>query len=964
MKKHANETAEQKQYRHRLTWKKVILYLAWFASVVAVFFVSFNVFETDYQSRIQPQINCAVIQVAKLLPQMEQNEATLRDSYNQMIQSWENILKSDDFSISGSFSRNWTDASFEELVGDTLSWLNRVTKLKVGRDGLVAVVSKETGRIVAHPDEKLVGGEFYIEEDPDSKASVIVSIEAINALASPDDLKISYGMLLPHGSDFDRLGKLEQFTATWKQAIFGSAISYGDFYIVCGVPAIEFITSVILNALLITAIYLVAMWFFVHWICLEMDARRETAKSMRNKLVTIAALMCVALFGISFYVQHLSNVANDLKTMAKHADVAVDTLNAYDAQSERLNDYMDGYYLVQCRLAAAFIDEKGAENLTPKDVQRYADALKVKCIYVFDKSGNVIVTNSHFDSFELSEDPAHYSNQFRRVLEGLDQVVLSPLKDEWRDEYIQYLAVNRRDGNDQNNGLVLIGVDPGMRDSLLKPLSVNTVLENLVIGLPDYALAVDKASMMIAATTGLGYKGSPIEDLGITADALVNKYCGTLAINGEEYYAGVAESSDYYLITAMRSSDCFSTIVNSLKLTLVALAACFVIILLTLIRYQEVVIDGAPEAAEPSEDPVPDEDAASGEEARYNLLSGISNILRIHERNDMQDRWGMNDIPKDQMTPEQRIGKLVYWLLLLFCLLILLPTLYESLNGKIKPYDLNNLAYVISGNWQKGVNIFALTTCVFLLCIMYVVVVLLNQILYRIAKYSDMRVETVCLLLKNAVKYVCVIAFVYYGLSQFGVQTQTLLASAGILSMMISFGAKDLVGDIIAGFFTIVEGTYKVGDFITVGGWSGIVVEIGLRTTKIRSFSDTKVISNSAIRDVVNSNGEVARMVLKAPISYDADLTEVETILDEELPKLMDVIPGLVKPPQYEGIESLGDSSVNLRIVIFVKNSKKYPALRSLTREIKLLFDQRGIEIPFNQLVLHNAPEAEKGTEK
>ena len=101
-------------------------------------------------------------------------------------------------------------------------------------------------------------------------------------------------------------------------------------------------------------------------------------------------------------------------------------------------------------------------------------------------------------------------------------------------------------------------------------------------------------------------------------------------------------------------------------------------------------------------------------------------------------------------------------------------------------------------------------------------------------------------------------------------------------------------------------------------------------------------------------------MTLKAPISYDADLMEVEAILNEELPKLMDVIPGLVKPPQYDGIESLGDSSVNLLISILVKNSAKFPALRSLTREVKLLFDRNGIEIPFNQLVLHNADNAQK----
>ena len=299
----------------------------------------------------------------------------------------------------------------------------------------------------------------------------------------------------------------------------------------------------------------------------------------------------------------------------------------------------------------------------------------------------------------------------------------------------------------------------------------------------------------------------------------------------------------------------------------------------------------------------------------------------------------------------------------MFCLFILLPTLYVSLDRNGSVMDLGNLAYVISGNWQKGFNIFALTACVFLLCAMYVSVVLLNRILYLIARVSDMRVETVCLLLKNAMKYICVVIFVYYGLAQFGVDTRTLLASAGILSLMISFGAKDLVSDIIAGFFTLLEGSYKVGDFITVGSWSGTVTEIGLRTTKVNAFAETKIFNNSSLRDIVNSDGKVARMVLDAPVSYDADLAEIEAILAEELPKMTDKIPGLLKPVQYEGVDSLGDSAVNLRIVIFVQAGVRYPALRALNREVKLMFDRRGIEIPFNQIVVHQAQETGRNGE-
>jgi small conductance mechanosensitive channel len=125
-------------------------------------------------------------------------------------------------------------------------------------------------------------------------------------------------------------------------------------------------------------------------------------------------------------------------------------------------------------------------------------------------------------------------------------------------------------------------------------------------------------------------------------------------------------------------------------------------------------------------------------------------------------------------------------------------------------------------------------------------------------------------------------------------------------------------------------------------------------------MAETKVFSNSAIREVINSDGDASSMTasasLNVPIAYEADLMEIEKILEEELPKLMDVIPGLTREPTYDGVDSLGENCLYLRISITTKLESKSAALRSLTREIKLLFDRRGVEIPYNQLVLHNAP--------
>ena len=957
-KKRVSETPEQKRYRHRVNWIKAFLYLVWILSTVVMFIISFNVFDKDFKKRVNPQIDRAIIQVAKLLPEMEKDEASLREAYDKMVKSWDDLSDSVEFKDVGSISHRQVDARFEDVVGDTLSWLNRVTKLKVGRDGLVAVISKDTDRIVAHPDESLVGGDFDVIDDPtDKNNSSIVSIESINALTSPDELNIRYSTMLPFGKASGDKFAPDRLIRAFQQSIYGAALAYGDYYIVCGIPTTEFVSGVIVLALLVSCVYMILMWLFVRWICLVMNTRRETFKSMRNKLLSYGVLVCVILFVICWYVQRLSAVADNLKTMARHADVAVDTLNAYEEQRNKLNDFFDQFYLTQGEIASLLIRKAEKKSLTWEDMQHYADALQIKYVYLFDKDGKVVVTNAPYDTMTISTDPEDFTYQFRRVLEGMESLVLDPMEDEWRDEYIQYIAVNLRNENNQNDGFVLIGVDPTLRDKLLSPLNVDSVLDNIVIGLPEEAIAVDKETLRIAATTGLGYKGNSIEELGIPVETLTDDFSGFLKINGREYYAAVSDSAQYHLMPVMRREGGMSAVILALKLTLVALAACALILLITLIPYQKVVIDGAPEEPEqPETDPALEE--VMGREEGW-LFSGFPNLLKAQQKKGMEDRWHMNDIPKDQLTPEQRISKSIYRILLLFCLVILLPTLYSTLEGGADPNRLNSLAYVISGNWQKGVNIFAVTSCVFLLCAMYVVVVLVNQILYRIAKISDMRVETVCLLIKNAIKYICVIVFVYYGLSRFGVQTQTLLASAGIFSMMIGFGAKDLVGDIVAGFFTIVEGTYKVGDFVTIGSWAGIVTEIGLRTTKVQSFADTKVLNNSSIREVITANGEVARMVLKAPISYEADLTQVEAILNEELPKMMDVIPGLIKPPAYEGVDSLGDSSVNLRISILVKNASKFPAIRALTREVKLLFDREGIDIPYNQLVVHNAKEPE-----
>ena len=532
-------------------------------------------------------------------------------------------------------------------------------------------------------------------------------------------------------------------------------------------------------------------------------------------------MLSALVLGISWYMQVLSETTGDLKTMEKHAQVAVETLDTYRDIRSKINDWLDKQYLIQCKIAASAMSLVPRDELTREDMKELAELLDVKHVYLFDKTGKVVVTNSPYDHFVLSSDKESQSYAFRPLLDGVDHIIQEPQTNDVLGEYMQYIGVSLRDQNDLCDGFVQIGVDPLLRDQLIEPLNVDTVLSNLVIGLPKYAVAIDKETLRITGTTGIGYKGQPIEELGVSNEALTTNFSGFLWINGTEYYAGFSESSDLYLVPIVPRTRSFDAFLYSLMLAAVSFVTLILIIIAALFHYDSMVIDAAPKDDTENDheaDKIPDNEL----DEDYGLFSGFSNLIKVQDKFLFEERWKVNSSNGEQ-TPEIRIRKVIYRLLLIFCVINLIPVVWFNFFGNNDFDNLNGLAYIIMGKWEKGLNIFAVSSCVYLLFILYLLIVLVTRILYHIARVSDTRVETVCLLLRSSLKYICAVVFIYFGLSQFGVDTQTLLASAGILSLVIGLGAKDLVNDIIAGFFIIFEGSFKVGDWITVGNFSGAV---------------------------------------------------------------------------------------------------------------------------------------------
>ncbi|MBP1943936.1 small conductance mechanosensitive channel [Bacillus luteolus] len=230
-------------------------------------------------------------------------------------------------------------------------------------------------------------------------------------------------------------------------------------------------------------------------------------------------------------------------------------------------------------------------------------------------------------------------------------------------------------------------------------------------------------------------------------------------------------------------------------------------------------------------------------------------------------------------------------------------------------------------------------------------------------RVSERRTATLIKLLENVLRYVVYFVVIVMILESLSIEIRALLAGAGIVGLAIGFGAQNLVRDIITGFFIIFEDQFSVGDFIRTGTFEGTVEEIGLRTTKIKSFTgEVHILPNGSIIEVTNFSINNSVAVVDISISYEGDIPKTEKILEELLQELPDKYEDMIKTPEVLGVQMLGASEVVLRIVSEVLPMRHFYISRILRKEVKLRLDQHGIEIPYPRMVMYTRDEG--NTEK
>lgn len=220
---------------------------------------------------------------------------------------------------------------------------------------------------------------------------------------------------------------------------------------------------------------------------------------------------------------------------------------------------------------------------------------------------------------------------------------------------------------------------------------------------------------------------------------------------------------------------------------------------------------------------------------------------------------------------------------------------------------------------------------------------------------EERKVKTLVAVFKNVLKYVLYFITIVIILDIFGVNTSSILATAGIGGLAISFGAQSLVKDIITGFFILFEDQYSVGDYITVGNYKGIVEEVGVRVTKIRDFSgELHIIPNGNITVVTNMGRGPMRSRVDISIAYEEDIDRAIEVIENVLDEIKKVNHNILEGPNVLGVTSLGDSGVNITIVAKTKPMEQWALERQIRKKVKEAFDREGIEIPYSKIVVYN----------
>lgn len=708
----------------------------------------------------------------------------------------------------------------------------------------------------------------------------------------------------------------------------------------------EMLISVIITALIFAAVVLLV---FVMSIELGGCGRRN----MLRKLAAVSAAGTILVGLASFYARTLSDISQAMgqgfrnaavyeknakenselsKKLEKHyEDETISILEAVRTCFERNMDLIFDY--AEDRYTYTYFTRKSdGERVSVRDsygnpVRSVANSYIMENMvsadgdlsaYLINHDGLTIATNtanwyygllSDLDYTEAVPDsdrmtevlerrsPYYYSRKQTGEVNEIEEIVGIPVElctsSDGNGNTIYHSCLYEPSGDEtirkEYGLLILITVE---KDSFFinEDITSYTTLESIKASENTslFVVADDEEHTVLSRTDDM--KNRFVQDMNLTEDDLDGDDFKFIRLNNNRYFASIiklAEKDGRSLLTLFRKEDVFFGRME-------ACAASSLITALILFAVSFLFIKKEPEK---------------------------ETVTRIRLRNTV------------------RFAKLLTGLLAV--LLAVLATIAKSSGNEKTAF-----AYAVSEGWSKGVHVFSLSYVGYLLLIICASVYGLKKLLRIVEPSLNSQMETIARLFISIAEYAAILVIIFYSMFLFGVQTGTVITSAGIMTIVVGLGANSLIGDIVAGLFIIIEREYKVDDIVTIDNYTGVVKEIGLRTTKILdSNGNLKTLNNSKINGVLNLTDNYSKTFITVSFNRCFSVEEVEAFIDVDLKKSLENNRKIIEGPWFSGITDMKGENYTVSIGLRCRQQDQWSVRKDVYRSLIKLSKEKEIKI-------------------
>ena len=656
----------------------------------------------------------------------------------------------------------------------------------------------------------------------------------------------------------------------------------------------------------------------------EAEMEQYSLKKARTIVMAGGIFGMVIVLGLVSFVQAVSAVHAEGMSANEDIGILFHRLEGSEQKKKNaiLEEETDWYLYYGKKMASLF--SQYPELASRDKLQECCDILSVDYIMLFDSQGRQTACSRDYSGFTLGFGQGENGEDFRRLLMGIPSIVHEASFDQTTGLTRQILGVTLPTMSEtEKHGALIMALMP---DRLSHTMNVYDVEAQIRAITPEgkMFLLADGETGEVKYATYESFIGEDITSFGLSENSLKDGYMDYATINGTRCYVIAEENNNSDIVYCITKTS--SMFRNVLPYGLLAMI-CFAMIFLILRRYLlRTSLRGEGLTMKEQTEAVPEN---LYDESRWKKLRCFFNSSRWSE-------WLPDEKAKAIFKAEICFGIMAAFLMEL------------NLNRNISGYDSGKslLNYILTGNWMRGFNLFSISSILIIIAYAFIILQITKPFLKLASHFLGNKGDTVCRMIYNFLEYITVFVVLYYAFDYLGFPTSTVLASLSLVSLALTLGAQNLVADILAGVFIVIEGEFRVGDIVEIGGFRGTVKEIGIKSTKIVGpGNDLKIIDNRDIKNVINkvSFNSVYALELKIPMSES--LVWIEVILSRDLPKIKENYSQIVNGPNYLGVNSLANGTMTLLILAECMEKDIYDVQRIVNREVRLILEREKIKM-------------------